>query len=320
MSEQQPLDNTVDNSVNVARIIEEKSVGSTSNDSNDLKQPAANSDANVEPKRTTSFQITGIVSDYGVETTLDEGISIEQHSAENVGVFEQNNSTSRTDTTASNNVQPKKKISFQVTSIESTEGRSRGDSNGYDDMDELNESEFLEEDETNPESSLSHSSGNGNGTSRFKVVKIPRYDSKPYTRGRWRCWDFVKCPPPSAEHLLADLPGCKYSDIEHEPTSSARNLLASSVSSGAVSKPTDSQLDLQPSQDGNTRPNLGGEPRIYEDKGVVFVGNEMTVNVGSSKLDNNGRDSVINNSSEVENTESMINESAGALTDEATLR
>ncbi|CAB4025464.1 Hypothetical predicted protein [Paramuricea clavata] len=325
MSEQQHLDNTgVDDCCNVAQIIEEKPVENTANDGNDLKQSVANIDTDVEPKKTTSFQITSVKSDlkYDVETRPDEGLYAEQPSAENVGVFEQNNSA---DTTAINNVQPKKKISFQVTSIESTEGRSRGDSNGYDDMDELNESEFLEEEEANLESTLTHSSGNGNGTSRFKVVKIPRYDSKPYTRGGWRCWDFVKYPPPSAEHLLADLPGCSklISDVndraEPESVSSTRNLLASSASSGAVSKPTDVNFDLL-SQEGNTRPTIGSEIKNYEDKSGIVTANEFAGNPGSSKLDNDSRDLVINNSSGLENPESLPNEPTGTLTDEATLR
>ena len=304
--------------------LKKKPVGNTASDNNDLKQPVAGLDSDVEPKKTRKFHITSIKSDYDVETTCrpDEGYDGEQvHSAENVGVLESNIGTARTDTTASNNVQPKKKISFQVTSIESTEGRSRGDSNGYDDLEELNESDFVEE-ETDLESNLAHSSGNGNGTSRFKVVKIPRYDSKPYTRGRWRCWDFVKHPPPSAERLLADLPGCS-SNVndrpDHESVNSTRNLLASSASSGAVFKPTDAQIDL-PLPDGNTRPNIGNEAKISDEKGAVFVASEFTGNPSSSKLDNNGSDLLINNSSGLENFESLANEPTGALTDEATLR
>ncbi len=313
MSEQQPLNNTgVDDCTNVAQIIEEKPVENTGKDGNDLKQPVANVDTDVEPKKTISFQITSIEPDCDdVEISPDEGLCAdEQQSAENIGIFEQNNSTSIADTTASNSVQPKKKISFQVTSIESTEGRSRGDSNGYDDMDELNESEFLEEEETNLESSLAHSSGNGNGTSRFKVVKIPRYDSKPYTRGRWRCWDFVKDPPPSAEHLLADLPGCsKLIDLNDKAE-------PESVSS-TVAKATD--VNFEPlSQEGNTRPSLASETKNYEDKSAVA--SEFAGFPGSSKLDNEGSDLVINNSSGLENPEGLSNELAGSLTDEATLR
>ena len=313
MSEQQPLNNTgEDKSANVAEIIEEKPVESTAKDDNDLKQSVASIDTNKEPKKTKSFQITSIKSDYNdVETGPDEGLYTEQQSTENVGVLDQNNSTSTTDTTASN-VQPKKKISFQVTSIESTEGRSRGDSNGYDDLDELNESEFLEEDETNLESALTHSSGNGNGTSRFKVVKIPRYDSKPYTRGQWRCWDFVKYPPPSAEHLLTHLPGCS-SDVndraDPDTVSSSRNLPVSNASSGAVFKPIDVNLDESP--------NIGSETK-NEDK----ISLSITSNVGGNSClsDSNSRELVINNSSGLEYSEGLTNESAGALTDEATLR
>lgn len=324
MSDQQPSHSTgVDDSSNVAHIVKGNPVGNESKEGNDFEQPSVSVDTTVEPKKTTSFQITSIKSDYDVETRPDEGYLFgEQHSAENVAVFEQNSSTSRTDTTAINNVQPKKKISFQVTSIESKEGRSRGDSNGYDDLDELNESEFLEEEETNPESTLTHSSGNGNGTSRFKVVKIPRYDSKPYTRGRWRCWDFVKYPPPSAEQILADLPGCS-SDLndrgEHETVTSTRNLLDSSVSSGAISKPTDTNFEL-PLQDGHTRPNIAGETKYFDERNPTTNASEQAGNPGSSKLDNSSRDMVINNSSGPENCENLTNEFVGALTDEATLR
>ena len=320
MSEQQSLNNTaVDDCSNVVQIIEEKPVENTGNDGNDLKQPVANVDTDVEPKKTKSFQITSInKSGYNdVEISPDEGLYAEQHSAENIGVFEQNNSTQSSDTTATNNVQPKKKISFQVTSIESTEGRFRGDSNGYDDLDELNESEFLEEEETNPESSLAQSSGNGNGTSRFKVVKIPRYDSKPYTRGRWRCWDFVKHPPPSAEHLLSGLPGDSKltTDVndrpEPESVSSTRNLPFSAIS-GAVANPTDPNSDVL-SQD------IGSQSK-NEDRSAASVVSEVAGNPCLSRLDNDSRDLVINNSSGPETSEGPANEPTGALTDEATLR
>ena len=322
MSVKQPLNNTdVDDCANVAQIIEERPVARAGNDGNDLKQPVADIHTDVEPKKTTSFQITSIKPDCSdVESRPDEGLYADQHSAENVGLFEQNSSAFRTDTTAINSVQPKKKISFQVTSIESTEGRSRGDSNGYDDIDELNESEFLEEGETNVESTLTHSSGNGNGTSRFKVVKIPRYDSKPYYRGRWTCWDFVKCPPPSAEHLLANLPGYS-SDVnekgELDSVNSTRNLLASSTSNVVISKVADPNFD-QASQDANTRPKIDIETK--EDKSTVFAVSEIAGHPGSSKLDNSSRDLVINNSSGPENSEGLTNEPAGTLTDEATLR
>jgi hypothetical protein len=316
MSDQQSLNNTgVDDCSNVVQIIEEKPVDNTGNDGNDLKRPVANVDTDVEPKKTKSFQITSIESDYNdVEISPDEGLYAEQHSAENIGVFEQNNSTHSTDTTATNNVQPKKKISFQVTSIESTEGRFRGDSNGYDDLDELNESELLEEGDTNLEP-LTQSSGNGNGTSRFKVVKIPRYDSKPYTRGRWRCWDFVKDPPPSAEHLLAGdtkLTGELNDRTEPESVSSTRNL-PFSASSGAVTKPTDVNSDL-PSED------IVSQSKNYEDKSAVSIANELSGNPCSSKLNNDSRELVINNSSGLETFEALINEPTGALTDEATSR
>lgn len=79
---------------------------------------------------------------------------------------------------------PKKKSAFEITSVTETRAHSRGDSNGYD-LEDLNESDVTEiQVET-----IEHSStGNGNGGSRFKVVKIQR--SEPYRRGRWLCHDF----------------------------------------------------------------------------------------------------------------------------------
>lgn len=78
----------------------------------------------------------------------------------------------------------KKKSAFQITSVTETRAHSRGDSNGYDGED-LNESDVTEiQIETIEESST----GNGNGGSRFKVVRIQNKD--PYKRGRWLCRDF----------------------------------------------------------------------------------------------------------------------------------
>lgn len=79
---------------------------------------------------------------------------------------------------------PKKKSAFEITSVTETRAHSRGDSNGYD-LEDLNESDVTE---IQVETIDHPSTGNGNGGSRFKVVKIQR--SEPYRRGRWLCHDF----------------------------------------------------------------------------------------------------------------------------------
>ncbi|EDO37945.1 predicted protein [Nematostella vectensis] len=79
----------------------------------------------------------------------------------------------------------KKKSAFQITSVTETRAHSRGDSNGYD-LEDLNESDVTEIEVETVDESLSR---NGNGGSRFKVVRIQRND--PYVRGRWQCHDFA---------------------------------------------------------------------------------------------------------------------------------
>jgi len=83
----------------------------------------------------------------------------------------------------------KKKSSFQITRVIETKTRNRGDSNGYDG--DLNESDIVDEEpeihvELEPFSDPG--TANGNGGSRFKVVKLQRDES--YVRGRWKCHDF----------------------------------------------------------------------------------------------------------------------------------
>ena len=85
----------------------------------------------------------------------------------------------------------KKKSSFQITSVIETKVRSRGDSNGYDG--DLNESDIVELEENEEvqvelEPFSDPGTANGNGGSRFKVVKLQRNES--YVRGRWKCHDF----------------------------------------------------------------------------------------------------------------------------------
>lgn len=79
---------------------------------------------------------------------------------------------------------PKKKSAFQITSVTETRAHSRGDSNGYD-VEDLNESDVTE---IQIETIEDSTTGNGNGGSRFKVVRIQ--NKEPYKRGRWLCRDF----------------------------------------------------------------------------------------------------------------------------------
>lgn len=89
--------------------------------------------------------------------------------------------------TAPNPGHPKKKSSFQITSVTESKIHNRGDSNGYDI--DLNESDIVEEEvEVELEPVADPGTANGNGGSRFKVVKIQRNES--YIRGRWKCHDF----------------------------------------------------------------------------------------------------------------------------------
>lgn len=83
----------------------------------------------------------------------------------------------------------KKKSSFQITSVIETKARNRGDSNGYDG--DLNESDIVDEEpevQVELEPFSDPGTANGNGGSRFKVVKLQRDES--YVRGRWKCHDF----------------------------------------------------------------------------------------------------------------------------------
>lgn len=83
----------------------------------------------------------------------------------------------------------KKKSSFQITSVIETKVRHRGDSNGYDGELDLNESDIVEEEvQVELEPFSDPGTANGNGGSRFKVVKLQRNES--YIRGRWKCHDF----------------------------------------------------------------------------------------------------------------------------------
>lgn len=316
MSEQETFNKTgVNDSTDVAQIIEEKPVDSSEKISNDLKLPVS---TEVESKNANSFQSTVKTDsdDKNIDTRADESSLTEHKNLGNVGVSEQNSGTI---ITANIIVQPKKKISFQVTSIESTEGRSRGDSNGYDDIDELNETEDVEEEEIYNESGVAHVLGNGNGTSRFKVVKIPRYDSKPYTRGRWRCWDFVKYPPPSAEHLLPDLPGCN-SDVSNEKGDAEpviRNTLTSSSNTGALSLSSNQNIDF-PATEGNSQANLSSETNC-DDKSHIIPVLDAVENSFVAKADN-GPDELLNSISAVENAGASISEAAVANTDEGLSR
>lgn len=82
----------------------------------------------------------------------------------------------------------KKKSSFEITSVTETKVHNRGGSNGYleDELNEHDESDLLDvELEVEPVDEKA----NGNGVSRFKVVRITR--NAQYSRGRWECHDFI---------------------------------------------------------------------------------------------------------------------------------
>lgn len=82
----------------------------------------------------------------------------------------------------------KKKSSFQITSVTESKIHSRGDSNGYDGELDLNESDIVDEVEVELEPFVDPGTANGNGGSRFKVVKLQRNES--FVRGRWKCHDY----------------------------------------------------------------------------------------------------------------------------------
>lgn len=113
---------------------------------------------------------------------------------------EQPNCSSKTDKTSalkqsvtsvsssSGNIGHKKKSSFEITSVTETKVHNRGGSNGYleDELNEHDESDLLDvELEVEPVDEKT----NGNGVSRFKVVRITR--NAQYSRGRWICHDFM---------------------------------------------------------------------------------------------------------------------------------
>lgn len=313
MSEQQPLINSVDDSLNLARTIEEKPDEHTASSGNDLKQPVTSESSELGTKK-KSFQITSIRLDHDVEKPNEDYAKDLQHDSQNLTVSVQN-IASKSDA----NVQPKKKISFQVTSIESKEGRRRGDSSGYDDMDELNESEFLEEEGGGTDSSLLDASGNGNGTSRFKVVKIPRYDSKPYNRGRWKCSDFV-VPTPSAKELLRVFSLDVNEKSDQDSAVSGQTSMVSNVYSGPLFKGISSNVELH-AIEGSEQQNIACTTQIHDEKNLVvksdFIGNPGP---SSPRVDERS-DFVINNSSGLgKSAESGLIQSVRPLADEGILR
>ena len=156
----------------------------------------------------------------------------------------------------------KKKSSFQITSITQTKAHSRGDSNG-----DLNESDLVDDssledveivgyssdDKKNPEQ---NSGTNGNGASRFKVVKISRNES--YGRGRWMCSDF----PDSTESIPPSKENAERQDVQSlskhvsfsNPTSNHvagdtdiqdTHVSAKSTGEGAVASTSSTQTELE---------------------------------------------------------------------------
>ena len=123
---------------------------------------------------------------------------------------------------------PKKKSAFQITSVTETRAHSRGDSNGYD-AEDLNESDVTE---IQIETIENSSTGNGNGGSRFKVVKIQ--NKEPYKRGRWLCRDFEQ--PTTTPTYNAE------SREVHSTTTASSNIFSSNHVSSEASNANDPSI------------------------------------------------------------------------------
>lgn len=118
---------------------------------------------------------------------------------------------------------PKKKSAFQITSVTETRAHSRGDSNGYD-AEDLNESDVTE---IQIETIEDSTTGNGNGGSRFKVVRIQ--NKEPYKRGRWLCRDFEQ-PTPST---TSSIHSADSREVHSTSTASSNFFTSNHVSSDA---------------------------------------------------------------------------------------
>lgn len=142
----------------------------------------------------------------------------------------------------------KKKSSFQITSVIETKARNRGDSNGYDG--DLNESDIVEDDHEEVQVELGFSdvgTANGNGGSRFKVVKLQL--DKSYLRGRWKCHDFPDVESTQSSTSVSTLSSANISaqplrdNVEKTDSHSSARINSTSNSVGNhIASDTDSQL------------------------------------------------------------------------------
>ena len=157
----------------------------------------------------------------------------------------------------------KKKSSFEITSVTETKAHNRGDSNGYleDELNEHDESDLLDvelEVETVDEKT------NGNGGSRFKVVRIQR--NAHYSRGRWVCHDFQDSEPSSSTSISTAPSGSNIGIQSQKDNSDRPDLtnVSSSINSHLISNhlpfETSTRTDLSaratPPLDANSKTSL----------------------------------------------------------------
>ncbi|XP_068734943.1 uncharacterized protein [Montipora capricornis] len=187
----------------------------------------------------------------------------------------------------------KKKSSFQITSVIETKARNRGDSNGYDG--DLNESDIVDDEpevqvELGPFSDP-HGTANGNGGSRFKVVKLQRDES--YVRGRWKCHDFpdVESTQSSSTSVSASSSTCvstlssKDSVEKSDSHSSARiNTTSSTVGNHITSDTDSSSLDI---------PTHGSSVRSTASQSNEQNSVQSEINVVSKKKDSEPKMSLV---------------------------
>ena len=181
-------------------------------------------------------------------------------------------------TVSSNSTAPnpghKKKSSFQITSVTETKVRSRGDSNGYDGELDLNESDIVDEEvEVELGTYSDPGTANGNGGSRFKVVKIPRDQS--YVRGRWKCHDFP--------------------DVESTQSSST-----------SVSAQSSTNVSAQSSKDSVEKTDSHLSTRISKTSNSIVNHISSDTDTQSSEIQTHGSSSVVRSSSTQANEHNSI--------------
>lgn len=172
----------------------------------------------------------------------------------------------------------KKKSSFQITSVTESKIPSRGDSNGYDGELDLNESDLVDEVEVELDPFVDPGTANGNGGSRFKVVKIQRNES--FVRGRWKCHDY-----PDAE--------------------SAQN------SSGSVSAASSTNISTHVSKDSTDKTESFSSTKINITSNAV--GNHPTSETDSHLLDSQTHGSVVKFTTQVNEQNSSSSEAVVAV-------